>query len=473
MRSGLGSIGGAPAALTDLLARTRYALSDRAALHVLGAAGIVLFLLGVGAAVASGDLKIVAILIGLLAAPFLIALALRRPFLFPYGLYVVLVPFDNLLSLGSGGTLTKVTGALTILAVVIAIVRGRRIVRPAVTVSIAIVYAFWMLLTTFWAVDFGLAMQDVTTTFSLVALFVVLSIAPVEERDLRTICLMIVISGMAAALYGIWYFHQNPLSLDGRLFVDVSGRRIDPNGFADSLLAPFALALVGLVQSRRIHTLLGSLAALAVLGEGVLITLSREAMLACVAVALVVVLMSRRRLFALALMIPALALILLFVPAVLTRLTDALSTGGAGRTSIWQVDVHAWLQHPIFGWGAGSAFQAYSANLLRVAPHDFAGWDRPPHNVPLNLLLDGGLIGFLLVAACYVLMFRQLARIPRGDRLYDLRVAFTAAFVAIGIVSLFIDNATEKYVWLVLCSIAQLRVVARARSAPIEQLRGP
>ena len=473
MRSGLGSIGGAPAALTDLVARARYALSDRAGLRVLGAAGIVLFLLGVGVAVASGDLKIVAILIGLLAAPFLIALALWRPFLFPYGLYVVLVPFDNLLSLGSGGTLTKLTGGLTIVAVVIAIVRGRRIVRPAITVPIAIVYTFWMLLTTFWAVDFGLAMQDVTTTFSLVALFVVLSIAPVEERDLRTICLMIAISGVAAALYGIWYFHQNPPSLDGRLFVDVSGRRIDPNGFADSLLAPFALALVGLVQSRRIHTLLGSLAALAVLGEGVLITLSREAMLACVAVALVVVLMSRRRLFALALMVPTLASILLFVPAVLTRLTDALSTGGAGRTAIWQVDIHAWLQHPILGWGAGSAFQAYSANLLRVAPHDFAGWDRPPHNVPLNMLLDGGLIAFLLVAACYVLMFRQLARIPRGDRLYDLRVAFTAALVAIGIVSLFIDNATDKYVWLVLCSIAQLRVVALARSTPIEQLRGP
>lgn len=470
MRSALGSIGGAPA---DLLARAREALSDRSALHVVGVAGLVLFLLGVGVAVASGDLKVVAILVGLLAAPFLIALALRRPFLFPYGLYVVLVPFDNLLSLGSGGTLTKLTGALTIVAVLIAIVRARRIVRPAITVPIAIVYTFWMLLTTFWAVDFGLAMQDVTTTISLAALFVVLSVAPVEERDLRTIALMIVISGMAAALYGIWYFHQNPPSLDGRLFVDVSGRRIDPNGFADSLLAPFALALVGLMQSRRIHTLLGSLAALAILGEGVLITLSREAMLACVAVALVVVVMSRRRLFALALMMPTLVLILLFVPAVLTRLTDALSTGGAGRTSIWQVDVHAWLQHPIFGWGAGSAFQAYSANLLRVAPHDFAGWDRPPHNVPLNLLLDGGLIGFLLVAACYVLMFRQLAAIPRGDRLYDLRVAFTAALVAIGVVSLFIDNATDKYVWIVLCSIAQLRIVALARSAPLGQPRGP
>lgn len=473
MRAGLGSLGSAPAALTDLIERARTALSERGALRVIAAIGIVLFLLGVGVAVSSGDLKIVAILVGLLAAPFLIALALQRPFLFPYGLYVVLVPFDNLLSLGAGGTLTKLTGALTILAVLIAIVRGRRVVRPTLTVPVAIVFTFWMLLTTFWAPDFGLAMQDVTTTFSLVALYVVLSIAPVEERDLRTICTMIVISGVAAALYGIWYFHQNPPSTDGRLFVDVSGRRIDPNGFADSLLAPFALALVGLVQSRRIHTLLGSLAALAVLGEGVLITLSREAMLGCVGVGIVVVLMSRRRLLALALMVPAVGLVLVFVPAVLGRLTDAVTTGGAGRTSIWQVDIAAWLQHPLFGWGAGSAFAAYSANLLRVAPRDFAGWDRPPHNVPLNMLLDGGLIAFVLVAVGYGLIFRQLARIPRGDRLYDLRVAFTAALVAVGIVSLFIDNGTDKYVWVVLCTIAQLRIVSLGQAAPFGRLRAP
>jgi O-antigen ligase len=459
--------------LNDGVDRLRLALSDRPVQRALGLAGIVLFLMGIGVAIASGDLKVVGILLVLLAAPFLVALAIARPYLFPYGLYIALVPFDNLLSLGNGNTLTKVIGGLTIVAVLVSILRERRIVRPALTLPLVILYTFWMLLSMFWAVDVGFAWGDVKTMISLALLYGVLSTAPIEERDLRAICLTIVLSGIAAALYGMWYFHQYPPSTDGRLFLNVGGRQIDPNGFADSLLAPIALSLVGLMKARRIHTFLGSLAALAVLGEGVLITLSREAMLGCVAVALVAVMMSRRRLLALSLLLPSFALILLFVPAVVARLATSVSTGGAGRTAIWQVDVHAWLQHPIFGWGAGSAFQAYSANLLSVAPHDFAGWDRPPHNLVLNTLVNLGIVGFVLLAIAFVLTLRQLRRIPRGDRLYDLRVGLTASLVGIAVASLFIDNTTEKYVWIVLCAIAQLRTVMHLRVAPLPRLTEP
>ncbi len=453
--------------------RLRFALSDRPVQRALGIAGIVLFLMGVGAAIASGDLKVVAILLVVLAAPFLIALALARPYLFPYGLYVVLVPFDNMLAIGNGSTLTKLIGALTIGAVLFSILRERRIVRPALTVPLVILYTFWMLLSMFWAVDAGPAWEDVKTMFNLALLYIVLSIAPIEERDLRMICLLVVLSGVGAALYGIWYFHQFPPSTDGRLFLNVGGRQIDPNGFADSLLAPIALSLVGLMKARNIHAFLASLAALAVLGEGVLITLSREAMLGCVVVALVAVMMSRRRLLALALLLPSFALVLLFVPAVITRLSTAVSSGGAGRTAIWQVDLQAWLQHPILGWGAGSAFQAYSANLLSVAPHDFAGWDRPPHNIVLNTLLNLGLVGAVVLVIAFVMMFRQLARIPRGDRLYDLRVGLTASLAGIAVASMFVDCTVEKYVWIVLAAIAQLRTVVRSRPAPQSRLREP
>ncbi|HEX3467510.1 MAG TPA: O-antigen ligase family protein [Candidatus Elarobacter sp.] len=469
MRANLASLGSLPGALNGAAARLRAGLGDRPVQLAIMGAGISLLLVGVGATIASGDLKVIAILIGVLAAPFLIALAATRPYLFPYGLYLVLVPFDNLLSLGSSGTATKLLGGLTIAAVLFAIVRQRRLVMPAVTVPLAVVYALWMLVTSLWAVDTGLAIEAVKSVFQLVLLYVVLSAAPIEERDLRAICLLVVIGGVAAALYGIWYLHQNPPSNESRLFVDVAGRKIDPNAFADSLLMPFALALVALTNARTVHVVLASLAAIALIGEGILITLSREGMLGCVLVGVVVLAMSRRRTLALALLLPALALMLAFAPSVVPRLADAISSGGAGRTSIWQVDLHAWLQHPIFGWGAGSAFQAYSANLLAVAPRDFAGWDRPPHNLVLNTLLDVGIIGFILLVAAFVMIFRQLSIVPRGDRLYDLRVGLTASLIGLAVVSLFIDNSTDKYVWVALCAVAQLRTVYLTRAAPAYQ----
>ena len=46
-----------------------------------------------------------------------------------------------------------------------------------------------------------------------------------------------------------------------------------------------------------------------------------------------------------------------------------------------------------------------------------------------------------------------------------MRVAFTASLVALGFVSIFIDLANYKYVWIVLTTIAQLRTVARMQHA--------
>ena len=113
--------------------------------------------------------------------------------------------------------------------------------------------------------------------------------------------------------------------------------------------------------------------------------------------------------------------------------------------------------------------EAYSLNLLRVAPRTFTSWDRPPHSVPLESLVDLGVVGFVLLVVMFVLVFRTMSRIRRGDPLFDLRVGLTAALTAVLVASLFIDNISEKYLWLVLATIMQLRVVARPQ--PVEQPR--
>jgi O-antigen ligase len=448
--------------------RLQYALQNRR-VQLFGAGlGVALLLIWISTAIVAGELKTVALGVALVAAPFLLVLAYVRPYVFPYGLYVVLQPFENLLGGGPSGSVIKLLGVGGTVAILFVIFRQRRIVRPHVTLTIAGLYVLWVLLSSIWAVDMNIALSDAQTIFSLVAMFAVLSVAPISERDLRAIRLAIIASGVAASLYGIWYFLQFPPSEDGRLAIDFAGRHIDSNTFADALLAPIALALVGLLHSRSAHALLASLAALAVLAEGVIISLSREAMFGCLAVIVVTILMSRRKLVGMAVLVPAVACVPLLVPAIAGRFMSAAATGGAGRTSIWQVDIHAWLSHPIIGWGAGSAFQAYNANLLKVAPALFAGWSRPPHNTPLHTLVDLGLVGLLLLGACYFFTFRQMRGIGRDDPLYDLRVGLTASLVAIGLVSFFIDNAVDKYVWIVICAAAQLRTAAllRARAAP-------
>ncbi len=83
------------------------------------------------------------------------------------------------------------------------------------------------------------------------------------------------------------------------------------------------------------------------------------------------------------------------------------------------------------------------------------------------MLVELGVVGFVLVGAAYFATFRQLRGIRRERGLYDLRVALTASLIAVGFVSFFIDLANYKYLWVILVTVAQLRTVAQqARPAP-------
>jgi O-antigen ligase len=442
--------------------RTRLAL----AANVFGTLAVALIY-----TIGTGDLRLTGMVAGVAVAPALLVLALKRSYLFPYGLYVVLVPFDNMLKISGSGTLTKFLGIASAFFIAVYAFRRKGLNRPPLALYFWIAYFAWTLISMMWTNDMSEAMLDIQQTFSLVALLAVLSVAPVEERDVRAICACLVFGGIAASLYGIYLLHDAPQMGGeyGRLMINVADRAIDPNHFANSLLAPLAIAAVALLNARKPSRIFFSGIALVIIMAGIVVSLSREAILAAVVLAGVLLWFSRRRIVGLVVAVPVMAAIVLLFPQIGTRMGEAISSGGAGRTSIWQVGLLAWQQHPFFGWGAGGALDAYDRNYLAVFQYYNAGWTRPPHNTPLHALIELGVVGGVLMALAYVATFRPLRAIPRGHRLYDLRVAFTAALVALGVCSLFIDLANYKYVWIVYATIAQIGVLARLRgSAPAE-----
>jgi len=254
---------------------------------------------------------------------------------------------------------------------------------------------------------------------------------------------------------------QSMMGDAGRIMINVDNRSIDPNHFANALLAPIALSLTSLLHARKPVTVLGSLFALTVLTAGVLMSLSREALLGCILIVLVTVWFSKRRALGVAIGLPLLLLTPVLFPQIGVRMSDAFSTGGAGRTSIWHVGWMAFQQHPFIGWGAGGFASAYDRYYLTVFQMYNAGWSRASHNTLIHAAVELGAIGLVLMVIAFVSSFRQFRGIMRGTPLYDLRVAFTASLVALCFVAVFIDLANYKYVWVVLTTIAQLRTVAR------------
>ncbi len=444
--------------LTDR--RTRLALG----IAVMGALAAALVY-----SIGTGDVRLTVLVAGLAIAPALLVLALKRSYLFPYGIYVVLIPFDNMLKISGSSTLTKMLGILSTLFIMVYAFRRKGLNAPPVSLYIWLAYLAWLVLSLLWSADVPNGLTDAQQTVSLIGMYAVLAVAPVEERDLRAICTCIVLGGIASALYGMYLLHDQPMiqtlgGEGGRLMINVDNRTIDANHFANAMLTPIALSLVALLNSRKPLKILGSLAALVILFAGEAMALSREAMLACLLILAITIWCSRRRLLGFFVGGTAVVLVPLLVPSIFARIADAAATGGAGRTSIWQTGWAAFNVHPLIGWGAGGAIEAYDRTYLRVFQSYNAGWGRPPHNTPLQVAIELGLIGLVMFVIAYAATFKQFRVIPRGSDLYDLRVAFTASLLGLALCSLFIGLETYKYVWVALCTTAQLRTVARART---------
>lgn len=428
---------------------------------VLGTIGVVL-----AVSVGLGQFHVVALAGVLAALPLVVYAAMRWPYVVPYALYALLVPLDDVLTIPGGGTLPRVLGLASVGAIALYTVRKRRLSSPPLALYLILAFFLWVLLEMTRSPDLDQAARTAQTFLLLVTLYAVTAVAPITEAQFRTICASIVAGGVVASLYGIYLFHQHPEMVAhavGRLTITMNGRILDPNDFADALLAPFAFALVGLLHARRPAHLMLWFAAVALILTAILASLSREALLALVLVVAVLVWFSRRRAIGFGLGLAATAAVPLLFPAILARMSDGLSTGGAGRTSIWHVDVKAFLQHPILGWGTGGSIHAYDRNYLSVFQPYIAGWSRPPHNTLLFLGVELGVVGMLLFFAALVASLRPLADVKRGDPLYDLRVALTASAAALLVAATFVDLSPAKHFWLIFAATAQFRTVVRSR----------
>jgi O-antigen ligase len=447
----------------------RIDFSERRVQGAVAVAGLVLLGLWLAIGIGTGEYERVGVVFGLLAAPFAIMLALRRPMLFPYALYVLFIPFDNMLSLGKAGTLTKFLALAAVLALAVHIVRTRRFCKPGPAFWLFCVFWLFAAVGVTWTPDVPTGVQFLWSFGEIILLYGVLAIAPLDERDLRMLLGCIVVGGALAALYGVVLFHDTlgATNQGWRLVVNVDDRMIDSNHFANALLAPLAITLVTLLNARKPAVVLGTLAALALFATAIVMTLSREAMLACVIIVGVLIAFSRRRVLATAIAVPVLGLIPLVVPSVGARMVNALAEHGGGRNYIWHVVWLAWLQHPLIGWGTGAAVTAYNANYLRVYATIAEYWSRPPHNMYLHVVVELGVVGLILFCVALFATFADLRRVPRGHPLYDVRVMLTASLAALFFVAFFIDLADYKYMWVVIAAAAQYRIVVTRSAAPL------
>lgn len=443
-----------------------HTFAKRNALNAVSAGFAILACAGVAAlaiTALAGTKTGVALALISIGGPVLGYVAIVAPLVFPFGLYVLLVPFDNILNVGAFGTLTKLLAIVAGAAIIFYLVRTKRAVAPPRSLLLWCAFLAWATLTAFWAIDQGAVFRMLPTAIELLILYAAISVLPAERSNFRYVALATIGGGILAAAYGAYLFHHGiDLYYGGRLRITTDTGAIDPNHFAAALLLPIALCIGNFLTARRWVVASANLAALGILFVGLTLSQSRGGIMAMSAILLYFLVRSARRIRLLVLLGATVVMGLVFSAqtSLWTRFGEALSTGGAGRTSIWRVGLEAFKSHWFIGAGYNNFPYAYDEAYLRT-PHQmwgsFSDWHRAPHNVLIGTSVELGIIGLCLLLIAWIGQFRMLRHIPPSDPDYTPRIALEATVIGTFIAALFLDVLTFKYLWLTFMLMAILR----------------
>ena len=124
-----------------------------------------------------------------------------------------------------------------------------------------------------------------------------------------------------------------------------------------------------------------------------------------------------------------------------------------GRLQIWTAGVHAFVQKPVLGYGAGGFDNA-------IVP--WFGRPRAPHNSYLCILVEQGVLGFLVWITMYFVLFLQVLKLPKLDRRFALVLLGT---MAIAMLPLGWDD--RKPVWFIAGLLVAYCVAMRGRGPAV------
>ena len=429
----------------------------------------------------STPLRIAAVA-GLIVTPIAAYLALEHPIVFPYGLYILLLPYDVLLVVHANSTVTKSLGEAAGLVCLFYCLRVRQVApirQPLVVLTLLLI---WMSLGALWSVGTADTFTWLKTYFGLALLYAALSLTPVSLRDFQIAMTAVAVAFAVAAIFGIHAFYHDPFRAIGdldqqRVSLKLGNTEIDQNHFANAFLFPICILIAFLVRSRWLTIKAACAVGIGLMVAAMLASGSREAFIALAAIFVYFLWRGRDRVQLLALSAICALFAIPFAGVLLGRFATVFDQTSQGRTSIWSVGVQAIKHYWLIGSGIGTFPVVYDRFYLAVAQLHPDGWTRPPHDLILHYAVELEILGMALIVWFVAAHFGMLRGIDRDHPYYDYRVMVEAGLIGIAVASLFIDLFTYKYAWLVFASAAQVAYLAttvrRSRASPALPPRNP
>lgn len=423
--------------------------------------------------VARGNVRNVGLGIAVAISPFFLWLMLRSPIIFPFGLYLAFLPFDPLLQVvGGGATLTRLAGLASIVALLLRTMLARKALMPQRAWCGWLAFILYAALSTTWSINGEATGALVGVMISLFALYTALAIYPMEYAEFVWLRRIMIGTGVATAIYGIYAFRSGQHTLSAahrsleRLTITNGTTQFDPNHYAAFFLLPLAIVVVGFLLDPRPRQKLAYGVAFALLASNVLLSGSRGALIGVAIVIVYIGVRTRRYVATLAIATSALVLSA-FIPNVWARFADPTQGDASGRKEIWATGLHGFREFWLAGSGFGTYPDVYDTYLLQTAQRTFQGVHRPSHSLIIEAAIEFGIVGTLAVGFALWATFRANAAIGRSHPFFRHRIEAEGMFVGVVWMALTIDVLWYKYFWLAMSFGMLLANVYRASLSPV------
>ena len=328
-------------------------------------------------------------------------------------IFTFAVPWEYSLDFGEPiGNVARVAGVVLLFFMISAAMQAGRVRTPGALQWLVMALFLWWGCTSMWSIDVDATLDRLRGVFQVVMPVWLLWELVEKPEDLRVLLRAYVAGASVLATLTL----ANFISPDTADQVRFAADGQDPNDVARFLDLGLPIAALLLNSERRLWARLLALSYLPLGFLSVLLTGSREGLLAgMLALAGGAVLLFRRRperLVPALFLVPLLAaLVWTVVPAAtferLATIPEQMQGGDLNqRLNIWTAGWQAFVRRPFFGSGAGTFVAAAG-----LAPIDTA------HNTLLSLVVEGGIVELTICAAIVVVCAWSVRRMTGSLRI--------------------------------------------------------
>jgi len=403
-----------------------------------------------------------------LVFPLLLYISMKEPFIFPFGAYVLLIPFDAVLSVTGIAKITTVTKILGILTILVLLLKGsfeRKFKHPdSATIWVAL-FVLYGVLSISWAIEPGLILSRIPTAIGLLIFYVIASSYKINEKEFNILKYCIFIGAIIASLYSIYDFIIGK-TLFQRATITLNDQVMNPNALAFALLMPLSICTGMMIkQNERIKKLL-LITIFGVMLLAIFLSGSRKCLLGAGVIFIVYSFLAQKRVTFWIIAIAIGSIIISFVPdMIVERAMHLVKDRGAGRLDIWTVGLKGLEKYFLLGAGLDN-FPAVYDQYMDYAPH-FVGFRRGPHNIYLSVIVELGIVGLSLM---FFMIWKHYRAIQsRVTQRGGSGIMLQAAFWAILVSGFFMDVIWDKAFWLLWMMIMMHKNILQNNSIPNEK----